>query len=113
MGLKNLTIYDVILGPVVTSKSNQLQQKLNKLVLQVHPAANKPLIKEALGKLLNVQVQSIHIINRRKARRVGRKMVPGTLRKKAIVTLAPGFSLDFAGTTGPAAVEQTGASTVE
>ncbi len=37
----NLSIYDIIKGPVVSEKATLLNQKLKKLVLTVHPQANK------------------------------------------------------------------------
>lgn len=60
-----LTIYDIIQKPVVTSKASELARKLNKVVLQVHPDANKPMIAEALKKLFNVLVESVRIVVRK------------------------------------------------
>lgn len=92
----DLTIYDVIKGPVITEKAYELNQKLKKLVLWVHPAANKPLIAQAFKKIFNVDVDNVRIVVRKgKQRRVGRRVVQGTLKKKAIVTLVEGQSLNF------------------
>lgn len=44
----DLTIYDIILGPVISDKAYDLNKNLKKLVLNVHPQANKPLIAEAI-----------------------------------------------------------------
>lgn len=92
----DLTIYDIIQGPVITDKAYRLNRDLKKLVLWVHPKANKPLIKEAFEKLFNVKIANIRILVRMgKVRRVGRKIVEGAARKKAIITLAEGYSLDL------------------
>jgi large subunit ribosomal protein L23 len=94
----DLSIYDIIQGPVVTDKAFQLNQKLKKLVLRVHPQANKPMVAEALEKLFDVKVDNVRIIVRkgkfRKTRR-GREMTQGPTIKKAIVTLAEGHNLDL------------------
>lgn len=92
----DLSIYDVIKGPVVTDKAYELNKNLKKLVLWIHPEANKPLVKEAFKKLFNVEVENVRIIVRAgKVRRVGRRVIEGASRKKAIVTLAEGYSLDL------------------
>lgn len=99
----DLSIYNVIIGPVITDKAYELNTKFKKLVLWVHPFANKPLVKEAFKKLFNVEVENVRIIVRAgKLRKVGRKVVQGSSKKKAIVTLAEGYSLnlfDQAGTS--------------
>lgn len=92
----DLTIYDVILGPVMTDKAYKLSRNLKQLMLRVHPHANKPMIKQALTRLFNVEVQDVRVsVRKGKVRRVGRKTIIGSKTKKAIVTLAPGYSLDF------------------
>ena len=52
--------------------------------------------KEALEKLFSVKVDKVHIICRPgKSRMVNRRMVTGPAMKKAIITLAKGYSLDL------------------
>jgi large subunit ribosomal protein L23 len=97
----DLSIYNVILGPVVSDKAYKLNSKLKKLTLWVHPFSNKPMVKEAFKKLFNVEVETVRILVRAgKVRRVGRKLTTGITRKKAIVTLAEGYSLDLFDQTG-------------
>lgn len=92
----DLNIYQVIVGPVISDKAYKLNKLSNKLVLKVHPHANKPMVVEALEKLFNVKVEKINIVVRKgKNRQVQRRVVTGTLTKKAIVTLAEGYSLDL------------------
>lgn len=94
----DLSIYDVIRGPWVTSKAYALNQLLKQLVLEVHPKANKPIVIEALKKLFNVETENIRIVLAKgKRRRAGRHTVYGKSRKKAIITLKSGYSADLAG----------------
>lgn len=97
----DLSIYDVILRPRVTSKAYMLNQRMKQLVLEVHPQANKPLIKEALRKLFNVEVEKIRVIVvKGKFRRAGRHEFQSKKRKKAIITLKEGYSVDLMGLGG-------------
>lgn len=93
----DLSIYQIILKPIINSnKAVNLNRMLNKLVLSVHPKANKALVAEALEKIFNVKVKKINIIVRKgKNRQVQRRTVTGTLTKKAIITLAEGYSLNL------------------
>jgi large subunit ribosomal protein L23 len=92
----DLSIYDIILGPVVTEKAYSLNRDLKRLVLRVHPQANKPLVKKAIKQLFNAEVDAVNIMNRSgKIRRVGRRVVQGPSKKIAIVTLAEGYSLNL------------------
>jgi large subunit ribosomal protein L23 len=94
----DLTIYDIIKGPRITEKAYTLNKNEGKLVLEVHPQANKPLIAEALKKIFNVQAEKIAVIVLKgKKRRSGRHSMVGKLRKKAIVTLKKGQSIDIMG----------------
>jgi len=108
MALKS--VYNVIQGPIISDKAYKLNKNLKKLVLVVHPDANKPLVKEALKKLFNVEVEDVRImICKGKTRRVGRREVIGSARKKAIVTLKEGYSIDLfdqAGNMGVVANER-------
>jgi large subunit ribosomal protein L23 len=94
----NLNVYDIIKGPVTSSKATKLNDKLNKLVLKVHPQANKIQIKDALQRVFNVKVEKVNTLNRTgKARRVrGRRtIVVGPTTKRVIVTLKEGYSVNL------------------
>lgn len=92
-----LSIYSVIKGPVPTDKASRIVNKFkNKLVLEVHPDANKPMIAEALEKIFNVKVKSVRTLNRQGKRRVFKKRsFEGSVSKRAIVTLKEGYSIDL------------------
>lgn len=101
----DLTVYNVILGPVMSSKADELNRKHKKLVLRVHPHANKALVKEAFKKLFNLEVERVNIMVREgKNRKVGRRDVQGVLKKIAIVTLPANYSLDLFDQAGMGAI---------
>ncbi len=100
----DLTIYNIIQGPVVTDKASKLISNFKKVVLRVHPQANKPMIKEALEKLFNVKVENIRVLIRKgKARKFKRKTSVGSDEKRAIITLKPGYSLEMGESMGASA----------
>ncbi len=91
----DLSIYDVIRGPWVSTKAYRLNQDLQQLVLEVHPHANKPMVNEALRKLFNVEPETIRVMRiRGKRKRFGRHLSKTKDRKKAIITLKEGYSTD-------------------
>jgi large subunit ribosomal protein L23 len=95
MALK-LTVFDIIQAPVVSDKAFALNQKLNKLVLKVHPQANKMQIKEALQRVFNVKVEKVNTMRREgKNRRVRRTIVQSPTTKRVIVTLKEGYTIDL------------------
>jgi len=94
----DLTIYDVIQGPVISDKAYKLNKKFKKLVLKVHPHANKAFVADALQKLFNVKVKSVAILIRKgKGKRVRKtnKKTISALEKRAIVTLVEGHTLNL------------------
>lgn len=107
-----LTHYDVIQGPVISDKAYKLNQQQKQLVLQVHPHANKPMIKDAIEKLFNVKVKDIRTLLKKKSTgRATQKRYnasPSIKRKKvAYVTLAEGYSLNLFEQATAAQTEET------
>jgi large subunit ribosomal protein L23 len=97
----NLNVHEIIKGPIVSEKATLLNQKLRKLVLKVHPQANKMQIKEALQRLFNVKVEKVNTLNRvGKSRRVRRTIIEGSTTKRVYVTLKEGYSIDIFGQSG-------------
>jgi len=88
---------DVIIAPVVSEKSYALIES-NVYTFLVHPDAAKPEIRAAVEEIFNVKVAKVNTLNRKgktsRDRRTGR---PGSRpdRKRAIVTLAEGDSIDL------------------
>jgi large subunit ribosomal protein L23 len=95
-----LTVYDIIKGPIVSDKAYKLNRLQNQLMLEVHIDATRPMIKDALEKLFNVKIKKVRTAiakytaggaNRRK-----RVASPKIKRfKKAFITLAHGQVLDL------------------
>lgn len=92
----NLTVFDIIKGPVVSEKANELNQQFKKLVLEVHPQANKIQIKQALQTIFSVKVDKINTLRRKgKIRRMRRIFVQGSTTKRVIVTLQKGYEINL------------------
>ncbi len=86
----------IILQPVITEKSMYLKEKNNQVTFWVHPEANKIEIKKAVEDLFNVKVEKVQTIRvKGKPKRVYRYEGRRPLRKKAIVRLAPGDTIEF------------------
>ncbi len=92
-----LSIYDIIVGPIVSNKAYRLHQTLKKIVLEVHPEANKPLIAQAMYKLFNVEVESVRVMVRKGKRKISktRNVSFDNLRKIAIITLKKGQDMNL------------------
>ena len=87
---------EIILAPVITEKSMWLKDKNNQVTFWVHPKANKIEIRKAVEDLFKVKVEKVCTM-RVKGKPKGRWPREGrrSLRKKAIVRLAPGHSIEF------------------
>jgi large subunit ribosomal protein L23 len=98
----DLTVYDIVKGPVVTDKAYKLNSKLKQLIIEVHMHANKSLVRQALEKLFNVKVEKVRIVIRKGKLRLSNKKRPiqGKSVKKAIITLKEGYSIDALGQPG-------------
>jgi len=92
------TIYDVLRRPLITEKSNYQNAKLHQYAFEVAEDATKALVKDAIELLFDVQVLRVNVINapakRTRRWRSRRVMVRRSGYKKAIVTLAPGDTID-------------------
>ena len=91
----NTKYLDVIKAPVVTEKSALLGEQ-NIYSFYVDPKANKTEIKLAIEKIFNVKVVDIRTINvHPKKRRVGRYTGLTNKKKKAIVKLSEGQTIEL------------------
>jgi large subunit ribosomal protein L23 len=85
---------DVIKRPIITEKSYDLMNS-GKYTFEVDKKANKIEVKQAIQTLFNVKVEKVNIMNvRPKKRRVGRYEGLTPSKKKAIITLAKGQTID-------------------
>jgi len=91
-------VYEVLKRPMITEKTTEMQDEANQFVFKVDRRANKMLVKQAVEERFDVEVVKVNIINMKaKTRRRGLRarsirVVPW---KKAIVTLAPGDSIQL------------------
>lgn len=97
--VEDLKLFQVLVSPHVSEKSSRLADKARQIVFEVRTDATKPMIKSAVEKMFNVQVESVTVTNvqgKRKAtgRRLGRRQD----WKKAYVRLKPGQDINFVGT---------------
>jgi large subunit ribosomal protein L23 len=92
------TLYDILRRPIVTEKSSFQTGKLNQYVFEVDPKATKTMVKDAVEALFDVTVEKVNIMvvpAKRAMRWRSRSMgIRRSAYKKAIVTLAPGDSID-------------------
>ena len=90
-------ITDVLKKPVLTEKSLALMDE-NKYTFDVDVHSNKIEIRQAVEKLFNVKVESVHTINvKPKTKRLGKYVGKTNKRRKAIVKLAEGHKIDLFG----------------
>ena len=89
--------HDVIIRPIITEES-MLKMDENKYTFEVAVKANKTEVKQAIEELFNVDVKNVNIMNvRGKLKRMGRFACYTRKRRKAIVTIAEGQSIEIFG----------------
>ena len=87
--------YQIILNPLVTEKSTQ-QSEFNKMVFSVPVNATKLEVKSSIEKIFSVKVKSVNtILSKGKVKRFKGVLGRRSNTKKAIVTLAPGNTIDL------------------
>ena len=86
---------DILIRPLVTERSTALMEQ-GKYVFEVAKAANKIQIAGAVAEIFKVKVLAVNTTNvTGKVKRVGRNIGRRRSYKKAIVTLAPGETIQF------------------
>ena len=85
----------VVLRPVVTEKTLRTSERRNSYTFEVHPKANKVQIRRAIEEIFSVDVVGIRTAVRAgKPRRVGWSQATTPERKRAIVTIGKGQTID-------------------
>lgn len=89
-------IYDIILSPIVTEKTNnQLNNK--KYSFSIDGSASKEDIKKSIETIFGVDVEKVNIINTEgKVKRFKGTVGKRSSIKKAIVTIKDGQEINFA-----------------
>lgn len=91
-----MDIFEIIRRPIFTEKAMNLKESEGKIVVEVHPRANKVQIKKAFEECFKVKVDEVAVINiKPRVRRVGLHFTKTKRFKKAIITLKPGEKLDL------------------
>jgi large subunit ribosomal protein L23 len=90
----------IVIKPVITEKMTAMGEKLNRYGFIVQRKANKLQIKKAVEELYGVQVQGVNTMvtpGKAKTRYTKSGFISGqtSARKKAIVTLKEGETIDF------------------
>ncbi|MFP3902272.1 MAG: 50S ribosomal protein L23 [Acidimicrobiia bacterium] len=88
---------DVIIAPVVSEKSYALMEE-GVYTFTVDPRASKPEIRDAVQTIFGVRVTKVNTLNRKGKRKRNRRTFTWGKRpdrKRAIVTLAQGDSIDL------------------
>jgi large subunit ribosomal protein L23 len=91
---------NILLKPIVTEKMTSLGNKFNRYGFFVVKSANKIQIKKAVEELYGVTVDSVNTMRyggKAKTRNTKSGVTEGrtSARKKAVVTLAEGNTIDF------------------
>lgn len=79
---------DILKRPVITERSSEQMETLNKYTFDVDTRANKSQIKNAVEEIFDVKVEKVNVMNYKgKFKRMGRHAGYTNKRRKAIVTL--------------------------
>ncbi len=88
-------LYQVITSPIVTEKSTQGSEH-NKFTFNVALDATKPEIKTAIEEIFKVKVKAVNTLRvKGKVKRFKGRLGQRSDRKKAVVTLVEGSSIDI------------------
>lgn len=93
---------DILIKPILSEKANKLSEKQNRYSFVVDRKANKLEIKKAIEQFYGVQVSNVNTIvvpSKAKSKYTKAGFVSGRkpAKKKAIVTVAEGETIDIYG----------------
>jgi large subunit ribosomal protein L23 len=87
---------EVLIRPLMTEKSMRQKEEQNTVAFRVRPDANKVEIRAAVESVFNVKVSAVRTASfEGKLKRMGRHQGRRSDWKKAIITLAPGHTIDL------------------
>ncbi|CAB1129946.1 ribosomal protein L23 [Candidatus Hydrogenisulfobacillus filiaventi] len=87
--------HDILIRPVITEESTD-RMALGQYTFEVAPDANKIEIRQAVEAIFRVHVTKVNTMwDRGKTRRRGGKVTREPDRKRAIVSLKPGESIEL------------------
>jgi len=93
---------DILIKPILSEKANKLSEKQNRYSFVVDKKANKLEIKKAVEQFYGVQVSEVNTLimpSKAKAKYTKAGFIVGrkSSKKKAIVTIAEGETIDIYG----------------
>lgn len=92
-----MELYEVLRRPLITEKNTMLGEQ-GKYCFEVAQSANKPMIRQAVEAMFNVDVTDVNVSHvHGKMRRVRNSRGMTRDWKKAVVTLKPGQRIDLFG----------------
>ena len=97
-----MKLSDVLIKPILSEKANKQSEKMNRYTFIVDRKANKLEIKKAVEQFYGVQVSQVNTIivpSKAKAKYTKAGFIVGRKpsKKKAIVTVAEGETIDLYG----------------
>lgn len=98
-----MKLSDVLIKPILSEKANKQSEKMNRYSFVVDKKANKLEIKKAIEEFYGVQVENVNTIvvpSKLKSKYTKAGYIVGRKpsKKKAIVTVAEGETIDLYGT---------------
>lgn len=95
--MKKLGLYNVLINPILTEKTNIVAEKREQVVFKVAKDATKTEIKQAFELVFNAKVAKVSLLNvKGKAKRFGRFTGKRADWKKAYICLVSGQNFDLA-----------------
>ncbi|MCO6484712.1 MAG: 50S ribosomal protein L23 [Saprospiraceae bacterium] len=93
---------DILIKPLITEKAENLSEKKNQFTFLVDRKSNKIEIRKAVEKMYNVHVSAVNTAimpSKTRNRNTKAGFIRGSVSayKKAVVTLAPGETIDLYG----------------
>lgn len=97
-----MKLSDVLIKPILSEKANKQTEKMNRYAFVVDRKANKIEIKKAVEQFYGVQVENVNTLvmpSKLKAKYTKAGFIVGRkpAKKKAVVTIAAGESIDLYG----------------
>ncbi len=98
-----MKLSDVLIKPILSEKANKQSEKMNRYTFVVDRKANKLEIKKAVEQFYGVQVENVNtsvVPSKLKSKYTKAGFITGRkpAKKKALVTVAEGETIDLYGT---------------
>ncbi len=95
--MKKIDLYNVLINPLITEKSNIVAEKKEQVVFKVLKSATKADVKQAFELIFGAKVAKVSTINvKGKVKKFSRFTGKRSDWKKAYICLIPGQNFDLA-----------------